>query len=274
MEQRKDKPGKTWFTGVIKTAHADFPKAFLTERLKGKGAGAHYYLTAEIAGVTYYAIGYRYTQKRNVYLITNRGDLMNGKPYLQRWADEFSNVCSRAIPRFTLISEYFQYSNTVDIHNQYRQKLLALEKAWVTTDGWFRIFTTIVGTVVTDAFLAYKTFTAQTDNQLITMRWFVDRLASDMLRGANVDEEEDVKDILGWHPLINIPKKPNSKQVATQVQKRCVICRKAGRNNVKTTYMCQNPRCTQNNLGPVYICKRGSNTYNCHLIHAKCEGCE
>jgi len=48
------------------------------------------------------------------------------------------------------------HSNLVDVHNEIHQHFLALEEKWVTTNCWFRVFTSLVGITLTDCFLAYK----------------------------------------------------------------------------------------------------------------------
>ena len=61
------------------------------------------------------------------------------------------------IQRPDIVSKYFEEgNNVVDIHNQSRQGDLHLEKCWPTTDGFFRLFTTIFGVCVTDSWQAYR----------------------------------------------------------------------------------------------------------------------
>lgn len=67
-----------------------------------------------------------------------------------------NRVEDKVIKRPQVVAYYSQYAGAVDQHNQIRQGYLALEKAWVTTDCWFRLHTTLFGITVTDAFLAYR----------------------------------------------------------------------------------------------------------------------
>jgi hypothetical protein len=64
-----------------------------------------------------------------------------------------------------------------------RQYQLALEKKWVTQDCWFRIFSTLFGMTVTDAWRALKYSVPQNSpHKHMTIRDFVDILAGDILK--------------------------------------------------------------------------------------------
>ena len=56
------------------------------------------------------------------------------------------------MPRPDVVSKFFSYSNSVDVHNHLRQACLRLEKNWITTDCWFRIVTTVVGVNAVDMY--------------------------------------------------------------------------------------------------------------------------
>jgi hypothetical protein len=59
-------------------------------------------------------------------------------------------VSVRKVPRPACLSDYFEKSNAVDIHNQMRQGILGLEENWVTHCGFFRIMCSIFGMCVID----------------------------------------------------------------------------------------------------------------------------
>ena len=50
------------------------------------------------------------------------------------------------------VGKYYSMDGGIDVHNKMRRGDLALEKHWVTNDPYFRIFTTLIGICVTDAF--------------------------------------------------------------------------------------------------------------------------
>ena len=101
------------------------------------------------------------------------GSTNPGEPYQARFPDKFGNVCSREVARPEILSNYFKYSNCVDLHNQARQFDLALEKKWVTQNGYFRLYMSMLRMVVIDAWKALKL----SDSKTLSVRDFADVLA-------------------------------------------------------------------------------------------------
>lgn len=54
------------------------------------------------------------------------------------------------------VYELFQAFAKIDSHDHKRQGILALESSWITNNWWHRLFTTIVGMIIVDAYLMYK----------------------------------------------------------------------------------------------------------------------
>jgi hypothetical protein len=70
----------------------------------------------------------------------------------------------------------------LDRHNQARQSCLALEKAWITKDRYFRLFTTIIGVCVTDAWKIINVNKCGPDESI---NYFSDKFTYELLqRGA------------------------------------------------------------------------------------------
>ena len=90
--------------------------------------------------------GSKYNRKKVLVFVCSKGagTTAAGEPCLVKFPDSFGNVCIRQVARPTITSRYFDYSNQVDVHNQGRQYNLAVEKKWVTHDGWFCLYTSIV----------------------------------------------------------------------------------------------------------------------------------
>lgn len=141
------------FIGVIKSNSGRYPKRLLEDKMKHWPGGSHLVLKTSLNGVILYAIGYKYCKSKTLMFIMTEGvgHTEPGEPYVAKWIDENLNQMHRRIPRPSALSFYFNHSNTVDIHNQQRQKELRLEKCWVTQDGFFRIITTLIGITVVDA---------------------------------------------------------------------------------------------------------------------------
>ena len=80
-----------------------------------------------------------------------------GEPYKAKFTDAVhGNYMEREVARPALLSFYLGVSDKVDSHNNKRQGILRLAKKWKTQDCYFRLFTTIVGMMVIDSWLAYQ----------------------------------------------------------------------------------------------------------------------
>jgi len=89
-----------------------------------------------------------------------------------------------------LIANYFKYSNCVYLYNQARPFDLCLENNWVTHSGYFKLYTTILGMIVTDAWKIYKMLA----DHPFTIFQCSDMLAGDMMNCA-VELEEGVVEL-------------------------------------------------------------------------------
>ena len=159
----------------VKTAHSRFPKKFLETTMKSYPGGTWITMRGKCGRteVELVAIGYKYNSKKVLCFVTTvgAGSTEKGRPYKMKYNDNFGNVCYRDVPRPVVVSRLFENSNCVDVNNQMRQHNLALEECWVTTDGWFRLFTTFVGFTVTDT-------------------WFVREFTGEKGKKYNPDENE------------------------------------------------------------------------------------
>ena len=148
------------YVGQVKTTHKHFPKTWLEEKMKDMGAGTWLCLRAVTPGdnVPLIAVGYKYNKKKVLHFIMTEGagSTHGGVPYLCQFRNKNGTVVKKKIPRPDFISKYFACANTVDVHNQIRQGTIKLEKRWITHDGYFRLWTTILGIIGTDMYLGYK----------------------------------------------------------------------------------------------------------------------
>ena len=131
-----------------------YPKDFIEETLKEAPGGVSVVLTGIAPnGVQLVAVGYRYSVKTTLFFVFtgNAGSTKPGDPYMMKYTDSYGNLCSREVERPAAISDFFAESNTIDRHNQSRQYDLAIEKAWVTKDCYFRLSCTMMGMHVTDS---------------------------------------------------------------------------------------------------------------------------
>ena len=167
----------------VKTNHSRIPKKYLEDTMKDFPGGTWITLEgrAEKEEVDLVCIGYKYNKKKVLTFICTKGagSTKGGEPYEAKFPDKFGNVCTRQIARPECISTYFKFSNCVDLHNQARQYDLALEKKWITHNGYFRLYTTMVGWIVTDLWKIYKV------SNDIPIHQYADELAGDMIDYAD-----------------------------------------------------------------------------------------
>ena len=174
-----------YMIGNIKTAHACFPKSCLWTDCRQLVRGDHVVyrgVTDSTNGVYVCAIGWKCGEtKTTMTLICNCDTTIDGTPAQVERQDQFGNATKILFKRPHVVETYNTASGAVDYHNRVRQGDLALEKKWVTAKWEFRLFTTVIGICVTDAFLASGHFLPhQFENY--TPRDFVATLTSEMMR--------------------------------------------------------------------------------------------
>ena len=114
----------------IKTATSGYPKKFLDDTMLNWPGGSHLVLRATIDGANLYAVGYKYSSKKNLCFVFTKGasHMEPGEPYLASWKDENRNLRFQNVPCPECCAKYFKHSNTIDVINQLCQSNLALEE--------------------------------------------------------------------------------------------------------------------------------------------------
>ena len=236
---------------MVKTSHSRTPKKFLDETMKDFPGGTWITLTSSLQkdgeNIELVCIGYKYNKKSVLTFLTTRGagKTIDGEPYEARFPDTYGNLCVRHVARPEVLSNYFNFSNVVDLHNQARQFDLKLEKKWITHDGYFRLYTTLVGMTVTDIWKIYKIGCPATSKLPIAQ--FADLLAADMISYANslphdsqMPPSVTVSTSSSSTSLstMTTPWKQHTKVVTPERQSRCVWCSRVHLIERKTTLRC------------------------------------
>ena len=88
----------------------------------------------------------------------------------------------------TMVKVMFAVFSAIDIHDHMRQGVLAFHTHWKTNTWWHRLYSTILGIIVTDAYLMYKMEHLEhnhgVDNGLLGYTDFVDRLAFSLIHNT------------------------------------------------------------------------------------------
>jgi len=127
--------------------------------------------------------GYKYNKKNILTFVMPRGVELTkvGDPYKVHFPDKYGNVCIRHVMHPEIIAQYFKISNCVNLYNQSRQFNLALEKQWITQKPYFRLYTTMIGMSVVDAW----TIDRLTKKKSLNIKEYVDLMEKDMIQAAS-----------------------------------------------------------------------------------------
>jgi len=178
---------------LVKTANSRSSKKFLDETMKDFPRGTWITLEgrSQKEEIDLVYVGYKYNKKTVLAFVFTKGSGSTAPEdsYEARFPSKYGNVCVRHVFRPAIVANYFKYSNCFDIHNQARQFDLCLEKKWVTHSGYFRLYTTILGMTVTDAWKIYKII----DDHPFTICQYADMLAGDIMNYAAELEEDLVE---------------------------------------------------------------------------------
>ena len=236
---------------IIKTAHSRSPKFWLEDKMKHMPGGTWIVLEGkpEKEDVELLCIGYKYNKKKVLTFVMTRGagSTKAGEPYEARFPDKYGNVCIRHVMRPAILSQYFKFSNCVDLHNQSRQFDLALEEKWVTQNPYFRLYTTMIGMTVVDAWKIDK----MVSTDIRTIKEYADILANDMIKAAkdykNAVDTRDVQISIAPHSYDSVSSLSQpDKNICSHTkvilkggqQVRCVWCSRVNLKEKKTTMKC------------------------------------
>ena len=161
-----------YFMGAIKTAHTKFPAKYLQKWFNDKDLtnpqrerGSFIALKSQFyfnsSEVDMYAIGWQ--DKKLKAIVSNCGTTFPGKPSVRLRSklvqeDGQLNEISQKyyIPRPEVVETFFNNCNTINVHDHLRQGLLKLDISWQTKTWWHRVFATLFGMCVTDAYCAFR----------------------------------------------------------------------------------------------------------------------
>ena len=174
----------TFFMGIVKTAHTHYPSDFLHQ----------WYRDTEASRNELDSVRTRWTVLTTTFRdrISDRNSLTLDRDYkvmavcwadlqpkciISNWGDtrrcstdverersiiltdsrgrQRQGYVTKFIPQPNVIHEFFKYFGTIDASDHNRQGTLAIERYWLTKRWWLRIFQTIFGIIVLNAYRAY-----------------------------------------------------------------------------------------------------------------------
>jgi hypothetical protein len=292
-----------FFVGVIKTAHKEFPKKVLSqfaaaneEELRRTGnrelRGSCKVLQATgiaedgVTQVPMMAVGWH--DRKTKYFIANAGTTVSGNDWVRPRHRKVESEGEYTTERFDkvvkqpmVVEWFYKYFATIDIHDHYRQGSLAFEVHWHTITWWHRLFSTVLGMIVTNAFLAYRFEFKQHSPAATSLDFteFIGKLAYELTHmsesnrrptrhsssQSTVSSFSTASTVEHTHSLIQLCKLEQYKHVlgsqTVRARRQCHLCKK------KTAYYCE--LCSSpDKTHLVCVCaptKEGSDCFSRHI---------
>jgi len=94
------------------------------------------------------------------------------------------------VKRPRLVFEYFETAKVIDVHNHLRQAGLGMERGVLTKSWVMRVFTTILGIIETDAYLAWK---LEHPNGFMSHSQFTRQLVFALLENPYRDDHRELR---------------------------------------------------------------------------------
>lgn len=162
-----------YFIGCVKTAHKCYPKQFLTNWYKDQPIafrGSFKLLSSEFRlqdqpqgtpAHPMYALCWQDAKPKM--LIFNASTTIAAPPsertrHLLEVVNGVPQGVRRTIvvPRPMVVKDYFDSFPAIDIHDHHRQGTLGIERRWQTETWWHRLFGTLWGIMIVNAYLVYR----------------------------------------------------------------------------------------------------------------------
>lgn len=211
-----------FFTGIVKTAHRNYPSAAITQWSSGatnpegvrpaRGDHKVFLSNYESQGQNYQmmAVGWKDTQTKHI--ISNVGNTQGGHivSRLRHSKIVDSNGVPETIRHFreypqpAVVKEMFDAFPTIDIHDHLRQGILKMEVSWKTLSWQHRLTATMLGIIFTNTYLAYRYDKSTAGMETNDLRTFLDELAYDLIHyGEEMNNTVNIR-----HSTAEIDQKP------------------------------------------------------------------
>ena len=215
------------FMGCVKTARKFFPTAYFKSfeddygrgREKERGGWKLVQSNEDEDGNEHDPIyGLAWYDRKAKFIVSSCGSTAPGEPSIRKRHkkkvennDFVTRVWHKYVKRPKMVEEFFSCFSNIDIHDHYRQGSLEMERNWVTKKWYHRIFTTVFGICVVDAFFAYKHEREMSAEEAKDFTHFLGRLARQlifniflnqgMLVRRREDMKEDIEEVSNWSSI-------------------------------------------------------------------------
>jgi hypothetical protein len=187
------------FMGCVKTAHTGFCKGFLQEWAASTprpDRGSHLCCVSPYVenGRNQQMLAVGWLDKKLKTFVSSRGTTLEGTPskrprhkiVVNEAGQLVSSRIVKEVKRPRVVEDLYKYFSAIDVHNHYRQGSLRIEDNWKTKTWTTRVFSTIIGMIATNAYLAYryehKVLGSMDD--LLDFKDFLKKMAFLLVKGA------------------------------------------------------------------------------------------
>lgn len=189
---RKLREHGLYFQGIVKQAHTGYPKKhFNAWSAYQREKGSSITLVHEESELDCPVYATRWIDKRAKDVISNFTRGGPGNPCQKKRhrvveidGKETTEKFFKEVPRPLIVENVFKCFSVIDVHDHLRQGSLAMEKSWVTQKWSHRIFATLLGMTVVDAFLLYTyeyKCDTHTNRKELEFREFLQKLVFEMV---------------------------------------------------------------------------------------------
>jgi hypothetical protein len=138
-----------------------------------------------------YALAWQYNRSV-ISLVANVGLTVPGKPakeescHIPMDNDEVK-ITSKPVPRPKMVEDFFNEFSAIEIHNTLRKNNLRWEDAWNTKSRIHRIFSTVYGIIITDAYKLYVMKRKSHHLSILSYIDFIERIALDLIHNSYLE---------------------------------------------------------------------------------------
>lgn len=179
-----------FFMGMVKTASKEYPKAYFRQyEAEGNNGGpplrgSHKLLVS--GEPPFYALSW--FDRKAKHIITNVGTTNDAEPsrrkrhkVVNKRGIHVTKVWEKVVSRPDMIKLFFDHFSDIDVHDHRRQGSLAFEREWYTHSWYVRIFSTVLGVCVVDAYLLYKYDMKDAVDEPVSFKEFIGALAYELI---------------------------------------------------------------------------------------------
>ena len=189
-----------YFQGMVKTAHKEYPKQFFKRWEDGCEEGGvpargNWCLLESKTPKDNSMFALAWKDKKVKTIISNVGTTNPGNPckrkrYMRVEKDGVYETTEyyKEISRPAMIELFFSCFGVIDVHDHYRQGSLAFERDWYTHSWWHRIFATLLGMCIVDAYLAYKFEGEDARDSILDFKGFIGRVAYQLIHNHYLEQ--------------------------------------------------------------------------------------